>query len=203
MRGDEKLNISNDSIEISGNTSGMVMHVAEKTVMVKLAELVTRNGGDILEVGFGMHLSADAVQTNPNVKSHTIIEVHPDIYQSALVWSNSHPNSEILFGDWIDVLPKLNKKFDGVLHDTHIDFNIPLFLDYIKPNCKKGTIVGFYEYTYHSNSISGLRVSLTEDEYKSLPYSHNTHFSTNSFELKYTIFDGENFVKDENIKGLI
>ena len=49
MRGDEKLNISNDSIEISGNTSGMVMHIAEKTVMVKLAELVTRNGGDILD----------------------------------------------------------------------------------------------------------------------------------------------------------
>ena len=53
------------------------MHIGEKTLMEKLSEMVTTNGGDILEIGFGMHLSADEIQNNPNVTSHTIIEVHP------------------------------------------------------------------------------------------------------------------------------
>ena len=204
MKGTEKVILSYDEIRISQlKGDGYIMHRGETTLMQKLAEIATKNGGDILEVGFGMHLSADAVQSNPNVTSHTIIEVHPEIYECALIWAKDKPNTEIIFGDWIDILPTLDKKFDGVLHDTHLDTNLPKFLDYIKPNCKNNTIVAFFEYSGNHNYITGVRIPLTGDDYKTLPYNNNIFFKENSFELKYTIFNGNTFTKDKNIKGLI
>jgi hypothetical protein len=204
MKGNEKLIISDESIKISDEPrDGIVMHKGEKSLMRKLAEIATKNGGDILEIGFGMHLSADGVQSNPNVTSHTIIEVHPEIYKHALSWAKNKPNTEIILGDWIDILPTLDKKFDGVLHDTHLDMNLPKFLDYIKPNCKINTIVAFFEYNGNRNYITGVRIPMVSDEYESLPYKDNNAFLKNSYELQYTIFNGNTFTKDKNIKQLI
>ena len=109
MKGNERLIISDESIKISVEPRhGIVMHIGETTLMQKLAEIATKNGGDILEIGFGMHLSADGVQSNPNVTSHTIIEVHPEIYERALIWAKDKPNTKIIFGDWIDTQTYLN-----------------------------------------------------------------------------------------------
>jgi len=202
--GNDKIIVDDEQITVTGyHTDGIVMHKAEKSLMLKLAELATRNGGDILELGFGMHLSADGVQSNPLVTSHTIVEIHPDMYNLALGWVVDKPNTEILFGDWIDVLPTLTKKFDGILHDTYMDPNIEKFLDYVKPNCKKETIVAFFEYRGNHNPISALRFSLTEEEFQALPYKDASPWKLNSYELKYTIFDGERFCKDTNIKQML
>lgn len=206
MNGGENIKISNESIEILKiKNNDIVMHIGEKTLMIALANLATKNGGDILEIGFGMHLSADGVQSNPNVTSHTIIEVHSDIYNTALEWSKDKPNTNIILGDWMDILPLDCKKFDGIIHDTHNDNNISKFLNTIKPNCKKGTIVAFFEYVGNHNLVSGFRVDLNDNEYNNLPYKENKHFLNKSYELKYTIFDGKNFVKDsiKNVKNLI
>ena len=72
------LNITEDKITISdfANTRyrkhSLVMHVAETDVMKEFAKVVTQNGGDILEIGFGMAISANEIQTY-NIQSHTII----------------------------------------------------------------------------------------------------------------------------------
>lgn len=204
MKGNEKIKITNDYIKLStDNDYSAVMHIGEISLMGKLSEIVTQNGGDILEIGFGMHLSADFIQSNPNVTSHTIIEIHPEIYNSALEWARDKPNTNIIFGDWIDILPLPNKKFDGVLHDTHLDLNIPKFLDYVKDNCKMNTIVGFFEYTEFNDNLDGYRYKIPEEEYKSLPYKNNKGFSINQFELKYTTFNGINFYKKSKIKSLL
>ena len=202
MNGTEKLTLSSDEITIDGLKKGYVMHKGEKSLMLKLAEIATMNGGDILEIGFGMHLSADGIQSNPNVISHTIIEVHPEIYKHALSWAKDKPNTEIILGTWIDILPTINKKFDGVLHDTHNDNDIPKFLDYIKPNCKNGTIVSFFYFPVLDNRFNSYRHELTESEKEYLPYSTNKGFRYN-YELKYTTFDGNVFVKNKNIKSII
>jgi hypothetical protein len=202
MVGSEKIILSTDEIRINGLKNDYVMHIGEKSLMCKLAEITTKNGGDILEIGFGMHLSADAIQSNSNVTSHTIIEVHPEIYENALKWSKNKPNTEILFGNWIDILPKLDKKFDGILHDTHHDENVLKFLDYIYPNCKKGTIVSFFEFPLVDTRFNSYRYNLTSEEIESLPYSHNTQFKY-GFELKYTTFNGKSFVRNRNVKTLI
>jgi hypothetical protein len=202
MNGAEKLTLSSDEIKIDGLKKGYVMHRGEKSLMLKLAEIATMNGGDILEIGFGMHLSADGIQSNPNVTSHTIIEVHPEIYKHALSWAKDKPNTEIILGAWIDILPTINKKFDGVLHDTHNDNDIPKFLDYIKPNCKNGTIVSFFYFPVLDTRFNSYRHELTESEKEYLPYSTNKGFRYN-YELKYTTFDGNVFVKNKNIKSII
>ena len=202
MKGTEKVTISGDSIRIRDLGKNWVMHKAEKSLMYKLAEIVTKNGGDILEIGFGMHLSADGIQSNPNVTSHTIIEIHPEMYKSALIWAKDKPNVKIILGDWVDILPTLRSKFDGVLHDTHLDPNITKFLEYVKPNCKDGAIVGFFETPVEDSIFNAVRHKLTEIEYKELPYKNN-HFTHGEFELKYTTFDGNNFYRKKDIKVLL
>lgn len=199
MNGNEKICIDKDTILIENSTesSRFIMHKGEISLMGKLAEMATKNGGDILEIGFGLHLSADAVQSNPSVTSHTIIEIHPEIYETALEWAKDKPNVKILFGDWIDVLPSLNKKFDGILHDTHLDPNIPKFLDYVKQNCKTGTVVAFFEYNILDLRLNGVRFKIDEDLLDSLPYKNNIYFSTKEIELKYTTFDGNNFYAEK------
>jgi hypothetical protein len=204
MIGNEELKITNNYIKLlTDNGSGAVMHIGEISLMGKLAEIVTQNGGHILEIGFGMHLSADAIQSNPNVTSHTIIEIHPEIYNSALEWAKDKPNTNIIFGDWIDILPLPNKKFDGVLHDTHLDPNIPQFLDYVKDNCKINTIVGFFEYPEVNYNLNGYRYIIPKEEYETIPYKKNNAFSINQFELKYTTFNGTNFYRKPEIKSLL
>jgi hypothetical protein len=202
MNGTEKLILSSDEIRIDGLKGDYVMHKGEKSLMCKLAEIATMNGGDILEIGFGMHLSADAVQSNPTVTSHTIIEVHPEIYKHALIWAKNKPNTKIILGDWINILPTISVKFDGILHDTHHDENILKFLDYVKPNCKEGTIVSFFAFPTLDTRFNSYRHKLNPIELETLPYSNNKTFRYN-YELKYTTFDGESFVKNKNIKNII
>jgi hypothetical protein len=202
MKGTEKVIISDDEIRITNLEKDWVMHKGEKSLMYRLAEIVTKNGGDILEIGFGMHLSADGIQSNPNITSHTIIEIHPEMFKSALKWAQDKPKVKIILGDWIDVLPTLQSKFDGILHDTHRDPNISKFLDYVKPNCKQGTIVGFFSTPVKDNVFNAVRHKLTDAEYEALPYK-NLHFKNGEFELKYTTFNGTNFYKKIETKVLL
>jgi guanidinoacetate N-methyltransferase len=204
MKGDEELVFTNDSIYIKDtiDQKTAVMHIGEKELMHKLADIVTINGGDILEIGFGMHLSADRVQSTQKVTSHTIIEIHKDIYINAIEWAKDKPNVEIILGDWIDVIPTLNKKFNGVLHDTHLDSNLSKFLEIIKPNLSKGCIVGFFQYDNIDNRLDGIRYSLPIEEYQKLPYKNSNTFVNNQFELKYTTFNGVDFYKSTNVNKL-
>ena len=205
MDGTEELVISDNVIKFSTDDEhNAVMHIGEKYLMDKLAEIVTKNGGDILEIGFGMNLSANAIQSNPNVTSHTIIEIHPVQYKKALEWAKLQKiKTTIILGDWIDVLPLSNMKFDGVFHDTHKDPNIPIFLDYIVDNCKKDTIVGFFEFPKFDLRLNGYRVKIPEDDYQTIPYKNNINYKDNQFELKYTTFDGTQFKADNKIKSLL
>jgi spermidine synthase len=205
MNGNEELVFTNDGIYIKETmyTGDAVMHIGENELMKELANLVTKNGGDILEIGFGMHLSADEIQLNPNVKSHTIIEVHPEIYKKAIEWSKDKPNTKIILGDWIDVIPTLNTKYDGILHDTHKDNNIPIFLDSIKNISNMGCIVGMFQCKEFDKRFNAIRFDIKKDEFDSLPYKENGTFEHNQYELKYTTFNGVDFYKKDEIKNLI
>jgi len=205
MKGNEELIFTDDSILIKETLDypTAVMHKSEKALMHKLADMVTRNGGDVLEIGFGMHLSADRVQSSPNITSHTIIEIHKDIYTKALQWAKDKPNVEIILGDWVDIIPALKKKFDGILHDTHLDSNLDSFLEIIKPNLNTGCIIGFFQYDKMDSRIDAIRYSLPSEDYKELPYKNSPTFINNQFELKYTTFNGVDFYKSTNVNKLI
>jgi len=59
-----------------------VMMDWEDSIMKASADYVCSNGGDILEIGFGMGISAGHIQAN-SISSHTIVENHPQVIEKA------------------------------------------------------------------------------------------------------------------------
>ena len=192
MTGKEIIHFTSDGIEMQiGNhpQKVWVMHNAEKSLMERLADIATQNGGNILEIGFGMGLCSNRIQQNPKISKHTIIEVHPDIYKKALEWAVDKPNVNILLGDWLDVIPHLKDiKFDGVLHDTCSDPNIYKFIDVVKPICNRNCVVAFFLNTTDTD-LDIIYHSLEDDEYNRLPYKNVPNFKDNSYKIKFKIIN--------------
>jgi protein arginine N-methyltransferase 2 len=94
-----------------------VMMDWEKPIMEFQASHVCRNGGDILNVGFGMGFIDDAIEKF-KINSHHIIEIHPTVHNEMIKrgWDKK-PHVKIHFGDWRDVMYNL-PKFDGIYIDT-------------------------------------------------------------------------------------
>lgn len=95
----------------------LLMSYQEEYLMMKSAEVVCRNGGNILNVGYGLGIIDSFIKTYP-ITSHHIIELHPQLYQNAADagYTNVH------LGDWRDILPTFisqGLKFDGIYFDTH------------------------------------------------------------------------------------
>ena len=97
-----------------------IMMSWETQIMGKSAEFVCQNGGDILEIGFGMGIASDCIQSH-NPVSHTIIEMHPQIAERARAWASDKPNVTIIEGDWIEEIDSLGN-FDGIFFDTYGTF---------------------------------------------------------------------------------
>jgi len=96
-----------------------VMQRWETPLMERLAEFVTHNRGDVLEVGFGLGISADAI-LRKGCRSYTVIEAHPMIAEKAREWgSNASVAVTVHEGFWQDIVPTLAKRFDGILFDTY------------------------------------------------------------------------------------
>ena len=117
-----KASISEGKLEILGHP---VMEDWETPYMKELAMIATRNGGNVLEVGFGLGLSAHFIQRR-DVYRHYIVEANYDVFQQLLEFSKSASSKVIpIFGFWQDVVPQLqSNSFDGILYDpypTHYD----------------------------------------------------------------------------------
>jgi guanidinoacetate N-methyltransferase len=99
-----------------------VMEDWEKNYMDMLAAIAASKGGTVLELGYGMGLSATAIQTH-NIGSHVVIECHPDVIQRCI--SDFKPaidrgGMHIYSGFWQDVTPTLQPNlFNGILFDTY------------------------------------------------------------------------------------
>jgi len=108
MKGKEDLLISNDEIVFANDSDAeegrgtMVMMKWEDDVMRLSAMWVAYNQGDVLEFGFGMGLSAGHIQSF-KPKSHTIIEIHPEIAKIAQEWAKDKPGVKIINADWWDI----------------------------------------------------------------------------------------------------
>tara|TARA_R110001583_G_scaffold77454_2_gene210825 strand:- start:276 stop:815 length:540 start_codon:yes stop_codon:yes gene_type:complete len=122
-------------------TGAEVMMSWETPMMKKHAEVVTQNGGDILEIGFGMGICASFIQSH-NIKSHTIIEIHEQVFEKLLEWAQDKPNVIPVKGDWLDSIP--NKQYDGVMFDTWKENRIIQFKKLIPNHIKKGSIFTCY-----------------------------------------------------------
>jgi len=110
-----------------------VMMEWERPIMEQAAEVVCRNGGRVLNVGFGMGIIDTAIE-NYEIQEHWIIEPHLDVFTKMMNdgW-HLKPHVKILHGDW-QWFMKYLPEFDGVYIDTWneeiYDFlrNSPAFL---------------------------------------------------------------------------
>lgn len=99
-----------------------VMMAWERPYMHHMVRMLHEHGArNILEVGFGMAISADEIQ-RLGVDRHTIIEAHPDVMVRARQWKAQRPGAsiELIEGFWQDVVEKTDLgRFDGIFFDTY------------------------------------------------------------------------------------
>ena len=140
----EKVIFTEDSIVIEDNTRSVVMDKAAKAITDIHSYAVCQNKGDVLDVGFGMGFSANKMSELAD--SYTCIEINPQIYKQASEWSKGRPNTHIILGDWIEIIPSLGLTFDGIYFDTHNDPNSHLIEEYASMLSKEGTILSVFNY---------------------------------------------------------
>jgi guanidinoacetate N-methyltransferase len=91
-----------------------------KPYMQELAKIATRNGGVILEIGFGLGLSADYIQKQA-IEKHVIVEMNTDVFAKLKVFMQSAPKTvEPILGLWQEVIPSMpDESFDGIIFDAY------------------------------------------------------------------------------------
>lgn len=96
-----------------------VMEDWEDGYMKALADVAARGGGRVLELGFGMGISASYVQRHP-VREHVIIEANAEVFARLQAFAAQHPSVTPMLGFWQETTATLeNGSFDGVLFDTY------------------------------------------------------------------------------------
>ncbi len=156
---------SSNKLEILGHP---VMEAWEAPYMGALAKIATRNGGKILEIGFGLGLSAGFIQEY-KPEEHTIIEVNCDVFSKLEDFADRSRSKVIpLFGDWRDLVPSLaSNSFDGILFDTYANSQTEMknvceafvFFDEAYRLLKLGGIFTFYssQVKFNAECEQGLR----------------------------------------------
>ena len=137
----QSLTFESDKITIT-ETGEEVMMSWEDSLMSASAAYVTENGGDILEIGFGMGIASNYIQSH-SINSHTIVENHPQILDKLQTWANDKSNVVIISQSWADVTGSLST-YDGVFYDTYGDERNNLFSSSLSGMVKSGAKVTFW-----------------------------------------------------------
>ena len=118
------------------------------------ANYICKNGGDILEIGFGMGISANHIQAN-DINSHTIVENHPQVIEKLKAWAQDKSNVIIVEGDWYQVKDSLST-YDGVFYDTYGEGDWTKFSEEISSLVKPGAKVTWWNNEPSTNSIQNI-----------------------------------------------
>lgn len=97
-----------------------VMEDWETPYMKQLAEIATSKGGVILELGFGMAISASFIQ-RANITKHIIVEANHQVAEKARKFGKKATRPvEVLEGLWEEVIDQVpDESVDGILFDTY------------------------------------------------------------------------------------
>lgn len=156
-----------DGLLTSDSTDFEIMMEWERPLMKRHAELVSR--GAVLEIGFGLGISASYIVNSLPVTSYTLIEIHRDAVKKAQDFFRSNKSplrrvAEIKVGDWYAELPKLGK-FDGVFIDTVFDTKMRHFGRMIKSHLNPGAVVTMFS----SRECQAWGFDESEIEYEEIP----------------------------------
>jgi type IV protein arginine methyltransferase len=176
----QSLNFKEDKIWFAGpsGTEYQVMMDWEHPLMSASAAYVCQNGGDILEIGFGMGISAGYIQSH-SISSHTVLENHPDIIPLALEWAAEKPNVTIITGSWYDNLNILST-YDGVFHDTYADYHLSYFSSSLTQLVKSGGVATWWNILPTPSNIQNIP-EVTYQEFEINPpqnsyFNHSMYF---------------------------
>merc|ERR1711924_122346 len=167
------------------------------------ANIAAEKGGDLLEIGFGLGLSARGVQAHSSVKSHTICEANGDVFKSLEKFAveeekAGRPKIIPKHGFWVDIVEELKKegtKFDAILYDPYPQNEVEqhthhfLFLNLAKDLLRPG---GRFVYC---NLTSLGKLKETYDTWEDLwtksqvPYLTKKLCGFKPESLSYTLFD--------------
>lgn len=183
----EKVVIKDDIIYLENNPRSIVMSKGAKALTETYCHIVSQNQGSVLDIGFGLGYSANMFHKLAD--HYTCIEINPQIYERALEWAKGKSNVRILFGDWVDIIPTLNEKFDGIFLDSHNDQNYDKIEDYAKLISKEGTILSVFNYfsIRDKEELNTIKVNLDSLNFpKPVTGIHN---------INWTYYDNGAFVK--------
>lgn len=118
------VDVNETHLKIQGHP---VMEAWEHPYMQRLAEIASSQGGTVLELGFGMAISATYMQKNKNsaahpLDTHHIIDANNQQAARADKWAVETAKSKVVIhrGYSWDVAPGLRDGFfDGILYDTY------------------------------------------------------------------------------------
>ena len=164
--------------KIVDETGLEVMMDWEAPIMEKSADYICHNKGDVLEVGFGMGICGNYIQAQ-GVNSHTIVEIHPQIFEKLKVWAKDKPNVIIIEGDWNTVSGL--STYDGIFLDTFGDDNWNSFKPFAVDKAKSGAKITYWNnFTdkrneHNFDSVSFDDISTTPDD--------NAYFTSNTYNM--------------------
>ena len=138
----------NKDILTDANGQNQVMMEWEKPYMEAMVEKLNPSG-DVLEIGFGMGYSANAIQKF-DINSHTIIEADENVLKKLKEWAPLQKHKvNIIEGCWQYHLPSMTQKFDSFFVD---DYAHPKYPD---PNNIRGSY--FYHQIVQKNVKRGAK----------------------------------------------
>jgi hypothetical protein len=183
----------------SGSNHQIICHIGFKNLEERHAEVVSQNGGNILEVGFGLNCSANKFISS-SISSYTCIEINDIIYQQALIWAQDKPNVTIINGAWENIIPTLITQYDGIYYSpTEVDYN--LFANTCKSISKLNTIMSIQgvntfgadttQYNIDNNVIPPHLFDnvFTQDLYNAL-------YQSEYFKVYWQVYNGNDWSRD-------
>jgi protein arginine N-methyltransferase 2 len=177
---DQNLMFESDRVYyIEQDTKFQVMMTWEDSIMQASADYICEGGGDILEIGFGMGLSAGYIQAN-SINSHTIVENHPQMIEKAKAWAEDKPNVTIVEGDWYNVKDSLST-YDGIFYDTWADDNTEAFASVLPSLTKPGARVTWWN--NFTDSDDTFQIEDTTYQAISVEPDSNVYFNANTYYL--------------------
>jgi len=113
-----KEELDDERLDIDGHP---VMQRWETPYMASLAKIATAEGGRVLEIGFGMGISAGAIQKH-DIAEHVILEANADVFKRLQQFSKTSPHKVTPIGPglWQDTIKEVEDgSISGILYDTY------------------------------------------------------------------------------------
>ena len=170
---DTKIYYTNDF----GETVNVMMDW-EAPMMSASAAYVCEGGGDILEIGFGMGMASNYIQSH-SIDSHTICEVHPQIITKAQEWAVGKSNVTIVTGSWYSNIELLST-YDGVFWDAGFTSDFLHLSSSISSLVKSGARFTWFNSEYEADNC----ISISGSSYQEIsvsPTSGNDYFDNNIY----------------------